>query len=181
MIRDINKKTNYELSQLKVDGMASCSWDKDNSWKCWQWNPVYNEEEETAYVLFTEAGEQKIKFLVGDKTVGDMGPLNFTFVEGIEELPADDPLLVGTSEEPEDPEETNVNAIPDDYSSIFPTDYGIMIYSGSNGSATISTATGTSKVVNIAKGDNKINVAPGLYIVNLTTASTSRVEKVLVK
>lgn len=181
MIRDINNKTNYELSQLKVDGMASCSWDKDNSWKCWQWNPVYNEEEETAYVLFTEAGEQKIKFLVGDKTVGDMGPLNFTFVEGIEELPADDPLLVGTSEEPEDPEETNVNAIPDDYSSIFPTDYGIMIYSGSNGSATISTAAGTSKIVNIAKGDNKINVAPGLYIVNLTTASASRVEKVLVK
>jgi len=57
----------------------------------------------------------------------------------------------------------------------------ISINTDETGSATISTATGTSKVVNIAEGDNKINAAPGLYIVNLTTASASRVEKVLVK
>ena len=57
----------------------------------------------------------------------------------------------------------------------------ISINTDEAGSATISTAAGTSKIVNIAEGDNKINVAPGLYIVNLTTASASRVEKVLVK
>ena len=66
-------------------------------------------------------------------------------------------------------------AITSDFANI------ISINSDETGVATISTAAGTSKVVNIAEGDNKINVAPGLYIVNLTTASASRVEKVLVK
>jgi hypothetical protein len=173
LVRDVNNKTNYELTELYLTPMVSCSWPDADSWKCWEWNDVTNIDEEPAYVLFTETGEQKLKFLIGPASIGDMGPLAFEFVEGIENAPEDDPLFR---------ESTEVSKVVANSGSIYSVENGIITISANEaGSATISTAAGTSKVVNIAKGDNKINVAPGLYIVNLTTASNSKAVKVLVK
>lgn len=174
IVRDINDKENYELSDLKLTPMAkeTCTESGKESWQCWQWNPVKCGRSQ-AYVLFTETGEQKIKFLIGGGSIGDVGPLNFEFEEGIENAPKDDPLFR---------ESTEVGKVVANSGSIYSVENGIITISANEaGSATISTVAGTSKVVNIAEGDNKINVAPGLYIVNLTTASASRVEKVLVK
>ena len=79
--------------------MVNCDWTsgdtknstKDpNAWKCWEWNDITNEEGEPAYVLFTEEGEQEIKLLIGPASIGDMGPLAFEFVEGIENAPEEE-------------------------------------------------------------------------------------------
>ncbi|MEE1540926.1 MAG: cellulase family glycosylhydrolase [Paludibacteraceae bacterium] len=178
LVRDVNNKTNYELSELYLTPLTKCQFgypadDYDNNWMCWEWNDVTNIDEEQAYVLFTETGEQKLKFLIGPASIGDVGPLAFEFVEGIENAPEDDPLFR---------ESTEVSKVVANSGSIYSVENGIITISANEaGSATISTAAGTSKVVNIAKGDNKINVAPGLYIVNLTTASNSKAVKVLVK
>ena len=182
LVRDFNNKENYDLTELYLTPMVNCDWTsgdtknstKDpNAWKCWEWNDITNEEGEPAYVLFTEEGEQEIKFLIGPASIGDMGPLAFEFVEGIENAPEDDPLFRESNE---------VSKVVANSDSIYSVENGIITISANEaGSATISTAAGTSKVVNIAKGDNKINVAPGLYIVNLTTASNSKAVKVLVK
>ena len=182
LVRDFNNKENYDLTELYLTSMVNCDWTsgdtknstKDpNAWKCWEWNDITNEEGEPAYVLFTEEGEQEIKLLIGPASIGDMGPLAFEFVEGIENAPEDDPLFRGSTE---------VSKVVANSGSIYSVENGIITISANEaGSATISTAAGTSKVVNIAKGDNKINVAPGLYIVNLTTASNSKAVKVLVK
>ena len=174
IVRDVNDKENYELSDLKLTPMTkdACTESGKESWQCWQWNPVKCGRSQ-AYVLFSETGEQKIKFLIGGGSIGDVGPLNFEFVEGIENAPADDPLFR---------ESTEVSKVVANSGSIYSVENGIITISANEaGSATISTAAGTSKVVNIAEGDNKINVAPGLYIVNLTTASNSKAVKVLVK
>lgn len=174
MLRDIEDKTNYEIVGASAQVMSECA--SSLPWECWEWKDVVYKRGKGVYVLFPEAGEQVIKVIWSD-AVGNVGPLNFEFAEGhgAETIPADDPLLK------EEGEETEINEIASNNSAIYTTDGGIVIYSEETGVATISTAAGTSKVVNIAKGDNKINVAPGLYIVNLTTASASRVEKVLVK
>jgi hypothetical protein len=187
LVRDFNNKENYDLTELYLTSMVNCDWtsgDTKNStkdpeaWKCWEWNDITNEEGEPAYVLFTEEGEQEIKLLIGPASIGDMGPLAFEFVEGIENAPEDDPLFRDRDYIIDD----NVNKVVANRVSIYSVENGIITISANEaGSATISTAAGTSKVVNIAKGDNKINVAPGLYIVNLTTASNSKAVKVLVK
>ena len=175
IVRDIEKKDDYNFSELKLVPMSKedCEKSGKEDWQCWQWNQVMCNKKQ-AYVLFTETGTQTIKFLIGSKSVGDVGPLNFEWVEGIENIPEDDPLVTGKG--------TGINNVSVNDGAIYSANDGIIsIYSEEAGTATISTVAGSTITVNIDKGDNNFNVAPGLYIVNLTTASNSKAVKVLVK